>query len=195
MRQQLEELLDEVLQRPHERPEIEQRIRQTFGEERAVMVLDMTGCSRTAQTHGIVPCLVMIHQLRKLADAPIRAHGGTIVKAEGDNLFCLFDCVEDAVASTRAIAARLDAVNVVLPRELELYASIGIGFGPVLNLGDDLWGNEVNLASKLGEDLAGHGEVLLTETAAVSLGEAAPAWEERSTNLSGLELRYYALLG
>ena len=38
----------------------------------------------------------------------------------------------------------------------------GVGFGDVLELDGDVFGAEVNLASKIGEDLARPGEVLLT---------------------------------
>ncbi|MBI3268169.1 MAG: hypothetical protein HYZ53_04045 [Planctomycetes bacterium] len=40
---------------------------------------------------------------------------------------------------------------------------IGLGYGPVIDLDDDLWGNAVNTASKLGEDTSEPGEILITE--------------------------------
>ena len=51
----------------------------------------------------------------------------------------------------------------------QLAFSYGIGFGQVLELDHDVFGLEVNLASKLGEDLARAGEVLLTPSAAEGL--------------------------
>jgi class 3 adenylate cyclase len=50
--------------------------------------------------------------------------------------------------------------------------SYGIGFGDVLELEEDVFGLEVNLASKLGEDHARPGEVLLTSSAADALPPA-----------------------
>ena len=50
--------------------------------------------------------------------------------------------------------------------------SFGIGFGEVLDLGHDLLGLEVNLASKLGEDRARPGEILLTPGAVAGLTPA-----------------------
>jgi adenylate cyclase len=42
---------------------------------------------------------------------------------------------------------------------------IGIGFGRVLLLSNDLFGDEVNVAYKLGEDVARSGEILVSEAA------------------------------
>jgi len=47
-----------------------------------------------------------------------------------------------------------------------------VGFGDVLDLDGDAFGAEVNLASKIGEDLARPGEVLLTPGAADALSPA-----------------------
>ena len=49
---------------------------------------------------------------------------------------------------------------------------IGIGFGPVYAIGPNLsMGDEMNRASKLGEDTARGGETLITEAAREALGE------------------------
>ena len=49
---------------------------------------------------------------------------------------------------------------------------LGIGYGPVILVGDrDVFGAEVNAASKLGEDTAGPGEVLVTEALVSEVGE------------------------
>ncbi len=76
----------------------------------------------------------------------------------------------------------------------ELYVSVGIGYGPVLLIGDeDMMGNEVNLACKLGEDVAEYGEILLTEAAARELA-GAETLDARLVSVSGLELRHHALV-
>ena len=48
---------------------------------------------------------------------------------------------------------------------------MGIGYGEMLRVGDlDVWGREVNAASKLGEDTAKAGDILLTRAAVESAG-------------------------
>ena len=70
----------------------------------------------------------------------------------------------------------------------------GIGFGNILNIGDeDLFGNEVNLASKLGEDVAERGEILLTAAARAQLHEADIPIREETVSISGLDVTYYKI--
>ena len=193
-RAELDALLNELLERPYEREQIERRIEGTFSQKKAVLVLDMSGFSRTTQVRGIVPYLLMIHQMRLLSTPTIEEHGGRLVKAEADNLYCLFDSPQDALTASREITSRLRTANVVLPTELELYASFGIGYGPVLAIGDDdVWGDQVNQAARLGEDIAALGEILLTASAFEALGEPKPELDERKVAVSGLELTYYQL--
>lgn len=195
-RANLERLLGEINAEPERRGEIEREIEFIFGQEKAVLVLDMSGFSRTTRLHGIVSFMLMIHQMKLIARPSIEEHGGLLLKAEADNLFCLFDTASDAVRAASDIVQRLDTVNLLLPEERRLYASAGIGYGRILNVADeDLFGDEVNLASKLGEDVAEKGEVLLTPAAHARLLDVAVATREETLSISGLSLSYYVVKG
>ena len=52
----------------------------------------------------------------------------------------------------------------------------------------------MNLASKLGEDIAGPGEILLTESAFGALPPGAVKAAAASVSISGLTLNYFKLL-
>jgi class 3 adenylate cyclase len=192
-RDELERMLDELVERPDDRRELERTIERRFTQRKAVMMLDLSGFSRATLDRGIVASLLMSHEMRRLAEPAVAERGGVVVKSPADNLFCLFDRAEDALAASRAITNSLEAANVVLPDGLELYVSVGIGFGPLLVVGgEDMWGSEVNLAAKLGEDVADRGEILLTAAARAELqGEHSfAAW---SREVSGIQLTYYAV--
>jgi adenylate cyclase len=185
-------LLADMIQFPERRTELEKAILSTFSVPKAVLVLDMSGFSRTTRMHGIVSFLLMIFQTRRLCEPSITKHHGILVKAEADNLFCLFDEVPQAIGAAREIIDRLETANCVLPDDRRLYASIGIGYGPTLYVGDeDLFGDEVNLASKLGEDIAGAGEVLLTAEAAAKVPEEAARATKTTASISGMALDYW----
>ena len=182
---ELDQLLDEILDQPRRRKRLEAQIEDTFVGERAVLVLDMTGFSRTTQAHGIVEFLLQTRRLRRIADPVVADRRGDVIKAEADNLFCLFPSPDDAFAAAREVLA-------TLPKGV--YASIGIGYGPMLLVGDDdMLGNEVNLASKLGEDVADDGEILVTEAAHAGLTDP-DGFEQRTISISGLELRHFAVV-
>jgi len=193
-REHLHTLLSQIIDHPELRVQISEEIERIFTQRRAVLVLDMSGFSRTTQVHGVVSFLMMIHQMRLLAVPTIEGKGGMLVKAEADNLYCLFDTVDEAVGAAREIIRQLNTVNPLLPAGRKLYASIGIGFGDILVLGEeDLFGDEVNLASKLGEDVAQGGMILLTEGARAALSAKVMTTEERAS-ISGLALVYHAVV-
>jgi adenylate cyclase len=188
----LERLLTEMIRYPDRRAELSKEIEETFGQQKAVLVLDMSGFSRTTQRLGIVSFLMMIHQMRLICRPCVEERNGKVIKAEADNLLCLFETVEDAVHATREMTHRLDAANQVLPAENHLYAAFGIGYGNVLNIGDeDIFGDEMNLASKLGEDIARPGEILLTMAAQANLKETDIKTREEGVSISGISLYYY----
>lgn len=192
-RANLERMLNEMLQQPERRAEIKTQIQEMFAQQKAVMCLDMSGFSRTTRALGIVEFLLMIHQMQLLAKPSIEGHKGLVVKAEGDNLFCLFDTVADAFETSRDIKRKLDSVNVILPEDRRMYVSIGIGYGEILNIEDkDLFGDEVNLSSKLGEDIGRMGDVLLTQTARDQLGDTSAELREETISISGLTLTYFS---
>jgi class 3 adenylate cyclase len=194
-RAQLEEYLNDMIETPERRIEITRALEETFTQERAIVVLDMSGFSRTTQKDGIVPFLLMIHQMKLVARPALLAHNGTLIKEEADNLFCLFDSVPDAIAAAREITDRLTVVNLLLPERKRLYVSFGVGFGKILNVeNEDIFGDEVNVASKLGEDVAGMGHVLLTAAAAKAAGEGLTL-AEHTISVSGLSLTYFQLDG
>ena len=194
-RAHLDRMLEQLIDHPEREAEITRVIGETFGQDKAVMVLDMSGFSRTTHELGIVPFLSMIHRMRRLAVPCVEAARGQLLKAEADNLFCLFETVDAAVDAARQIVERLNAANTDVPEERRLYASIGIGYGRLLNIeGHDVFGDEVNLASKLGEDIGERGEVLLTARAREQVRRPSVALRERSVSVSGLTLSFYRVL-
>lgn len=194
-RANLMKLLDELGEHPERIEDVTNRIEETFGQDRAILILDMTGFTRATQEGSLISFLLSINQMQRLAVPVIEEHGGILVRAEHDNLTCLFDAVEDAIRASREIARRLESANVILPADKELYASIGIGFGSILNVENHaIYGTEVNLASKLGEDIGELGDVLLTEGAYAQIDPQEFRCEERTVSVSGLEFRYYAVL-
>jgi adenylate cyclase len=190
----LRRLLDQMIEQPDRRAEITQEIDEVFGQDKAVMILDMSGFSRTTYQHGIVPFLLMIHEMQLIACPCIQDESGLLLKAEADNLFCLFDTVAAAVRASQKLTRHLQTANRLLPEEQRLYVSIGIGYGRILNIEDhDLFGNEVNLACKLGEDIGEMGDILLTTAAHAQLQDNSINCREEVISISGLELPYFSV--
>jgi adenylate cyclase len=175
-RQALDRLLALRNEHPERLAEIDRQIRELFAETHAVMVLDMCGFSRLTMRHGITHFLAMIQRLHAIVVPVVRDWAGTVVKTEADNVFAIFPEVAAAVDAACDIQRRLRAANAVLPKDWDLNASLGIGYGELLIVdGNDLYGSEINIASKLGEDVAASGEIFLTQAAHARLARGARA--------------------
>jgi class 3 adenylate cyclase len=189
---ELHRLLQVRNEHPEKASEIDAQIQTIFAETHAILVLDMAGFSRLTIRHGITHFLAMIHRLSAIATPLVKQRRGTVIKQEADNLFAIFPTVDAAVSAAVDVLKSLAAVNSGLPDAMDLYASVGIGYGEVLVVaGADLYGNEMNLASKLGEDLARSNEILLTESAFQQLQSTTWTCEAIELSVSGLELTAY----
>jgi len=184
-------MLDARNEHPESLAEIDGEIWGRFGRTCAVLVLDMCGFSRLTMRYGITHFLAMIRRLNVIVRPIIAAAGGHVVKTEADNVFATFHDVPEALAAARAIHRNLEAANTFLPEDWDLHAGIGIGYGPLLLIGDhDLFGSEMNVASKLGEDIASRGDILLSEAARARI-EGGDDTAEINVHLSGLTLRAF----
>jgi adenylate cyclase len=154
--------------------EIDRRIWDLFGEEWAVMFTDLSGFSRQVERFGIIHFLQIIHEQRKLLLPLVEEHDGLLVKQEGDSFLILFRRAPSALACAQEMQRACSLYNDRRTPEEQILLCVGIGFGRVLRIGDtDVWGREVNAASKLGEDRAKSSEILVTAAAKGELGDAA----------------------
>jgi class 3 adenylate cyclase len=188
-KEKMAKLLQERNEHPERAAEIDARIKATFGETLAVFVMDMSGFSRQTIRHGIVHFLAQIHRMHSIATPVVETHGGEVVKYEADNVFAVFPDAEQAVDAAIELDRSLELANTMLPDEYDMHGEFGIGYGEILIIeNEDIYGSEVNLASKLGEDLAQRGEILLTESAFARVDPNKREYERLLMSISGLEL-------
>ncbi len=189
-------LLDERNRKPDERERIDKKIRDDFERELAVMIVDSVRFSWKTAAYGIIQFLSVMRKVNADLKSIIRGKRGEVVSEWADNFVIVFDTPVDAVEAAIAINEHLETYNKQVGKEDHFAISTGIGFGSVLYVGNDVFGQEVNLASKLGEDLAGEGEILLTEGAYLAIGEDAPFDMQRQQEVktSGISFSYYTLI-
>jgi len=159
----LETLLLERLKSGSNKPEIDQRIWDLFGEKWAVMVTDLAGFSKGSEKWGIVHFLQTILESHRLLIPLIDEHDGILVKTEADSLLVIFRNPEKALHCAVAMQKMLAIYNQSTPLEEQVNLCVGLGYGDILRIGDsDVFDVEVNAASKLGEDMAKAEEILVT---------------------------------
>jgi class 3 adenylate cyclase len=131
----------------------------------AIVIVDQDGFTRKMLAEGAQAALRDVWLIRRVLIPIFRSEGGEVYKVDADNLYIYF---EDVHAAVRASGSAHEALAVATRRRRSpVQVSIGIGFGELyyVTSEDDYYGREVNLASKLGEDVAEGGETLLTESA------------------------------
>lgn len=173
-----------------ERREIEAEVWRQFGAERTVMVLDMSGFSLLTRKHGVVHYLSMVRRMHETVRPIVNVNGGSVVKFEADNAFTVFPTPQSGVEAAIAINRAAFDENVEYPSEFKIQLSMGIDHGRILLVeGEDFFGDAVNSASKLGEDLAEPGEVLVSRHAMDQLpSEAGIGGRPVRFSISGIEL-------
>jgi class 3 adenylate cyclase len=173
------------------RKQIEDTLWRDFGTVKAVFVMDMSGFSRLTQRYGVVHYLSMVKRMQLTAAPIIEQYSGEVIKFEADNCFALFPDSYAAVRAAIALNAAFFGMNIMTSDEFDIRISIGIDYGDVLLIGGpDYFGAIVNRASKLGEDIAGPGEILMTEEAYEMIPAGAEIQGKFSKfSISGIDLK------
>lgn len=191
-RETLRCLLRDRNEHPERLAAIDREIHDRFTEPCTVFVLDMSGFSRLTLRYGIAHFLAMIERLHDAALPIVRDHAGRVIKTEADNVFAVFPAPGAAVEAAFAVHARLAAADGFLPEDWDIHASIGIGHGDTLLVEDaDLYGAQVNLASKLAEDIGAPGETLCTEAACDLLDRGGYRFDQLTARISDVDFTYY----
>src|SRR5215212_2040127 len=182
----------EVLQ---ERRQIEETLWTEYGAEYAVFVLDMTGFSLLTRKYGIVHYLSMVRRMQLTTEPIVKSYGGFMIKYEADNCFAVFPDPLSAVNAAIAMQHAFRAANLLTSDDLDIHIACGIDFGKILVVGhEDCFGDPVNRASKIGEDLAAAGEILITKDAMQMIPEEAGIKaHEMSVSISGITIPAYMI--
>jgi formylglycine-generating enzyme required for sulfatase activity/class 3 adenylate cyclase len=127
----------------------------------AIVAGDISGYSRLMEideegTHGRVKRIE-----RDLIEPSITEHHGRLVKTTGDGFIAIFDSPVEAVRCGIVIQQNMFGRNASLPKHHWIEYRIGVNLGDVIIEEDDVYGDGVNVASRL-EGIADPGEVYIS---------------------------------
>jgi class 3 adenylate cyclase len=180
---------------PAKAEEIRQGIWDKYGTEGAVFISDMASFSSTSRKLGVCHFLKMIHRARQIVAPVVEGNNGILLKCDADNCYAFFEKPDDAIKASFDVNAALFELNDGFGMGEQIYLSVGIDYGRVLLIGDvEFFGDPVNTASKLGEDLAIREEVLVTHRALEHSNFEVPDLAERMVaRISEIEIQYVRL--
>ena len=135
------------------------------GAEGTILVTDLSGFTKQTKKHGILHFLHVFRRCQQACLPLLDAHGGHLMKQEADDLIGYFPSPDRAAAAALGMLRATRALNAGLAEDDRVHLCLGIEHGPLLQLDDDAFGDPVNVAFKLGEDVADRGELLVGPTA------------------------------
>src|SRR3954467_13645271 len=126
----------------------------------AIVAGDISGYSRLMEldeegTHSRVKRIE-----RELIEPTIAEHHGKLVKTTGDGFIAIFDSPVEAVRSSIVIQQNLVGRNAAIAKNYWIEYRIGVNLGDVIIETDDVYGDGVNIASRL-EGIADPGQVYI----------------------------------
>jgi adenylate cyclase len=177
------------------RKKIEAELWNSYGAERVVFVLDMSGFSLLTRKYGIIHYLSMVRRMQLTSEPIVKTYGGSLLKYEADNCFAVFPDTLSAVHAAIALQLAFDASNLLTSDDLDVHIACGIDRGKILIIGnEECFGDAVNRACKLGEDIAAAGEILVTQDAIKTItSELDFELREVNVSVSGLTIPAYAI--
>jgi class 3 adenylate cyclase len=107
--------------------------------------------------------LATLKRYRDAMAALIRTHNGRVINTWGDGLIAEFASVVEAVRAAVDTQNELAGFNAARPAEKQMLFRIGINLGDVIEVGDDIYGDGVNIAARL-QTSAPPGGVVISST-------------------------------
>ena len=178
-----------------ERQVIEEKLWAEYGAEYAVFVLDMSGFSLLTRKYGIVHYLSMVKRMQLITEPIVKDHGGFMIKYEADNCFAVFPEPLSAVNAAIDMQNAFARANLRTSEDQDIHIACGIDHGKVLIIGhEDCFGDPVNRAYKIGEDLAAAGEILITKEAMEMIPvDAGIRSREINVSISGISISAFVV--
>jgi adenylate cyclase len=135
----------------------------------AILAADVAGYSRLMGEDEEGTLAALTGHLSELIEPCIAGHRGRVVKTTGDGLLAEFASVVDAVKCAVAFQEGMSARNAEVPDDSRVAFRIGVNLGDVIVQDDDVFGEGVNVASRL-EGLAEPGGICVSGTVFDQIG-------------------------
>lgn len=142
----------------------------------SILFADVSGSSRLYERLGDAEARDVVSNCLDLLAHCVARHDGTVVKTIGDEIMCTFATADQGVvASMDMQVAVTEELPALCPRTtMPVAVRVGLHYGPAIIEGDDVFGDAVNVASRMA-GLAKGGQIITTRTTADRLSTVLKA--------------------
>jgi adenylate cyclase len=143
----------------------------SFKRAQTILFADVSGSTRLFETKGDVEARRLISMVLNALGEICERHGGRVIKTIGDEVMCTLPTAPNGVQAACEMQ-RMMGRDINFVRE-NLAIRIGLHHGDALDEGNDVFGDAVNVASRM-SDLAKRQQIVTTATTTKLLGDSAP---------------------
>jgi len=134
----------------------------------AIMKTDIQGFSKKVEQLSEGELSTLLDEHKQFIINKVYKYSGSIIKGEGDSFWIEFENVTSAVQSAIEIQKSLKEIRVESKSSSQLSIRIAITLGDVLHKDDDVFGESINLASRI-EEITPPNEIYLSHAACLIL--------------------------
>ncbi|MCI4352342.1 MAG: adenylate/guanylate cyclase domain-containing protein [Thermoplasmata archaeon] len=146
----------------------------------AIMFTDIVGFTAITQRDEVV-AVRLLEEHRSLLRPLFALHGGRVIKTMGDGFLVEFPSALESVLCAQKIQAMLGLRSSSIEPQERIALRIGIHVGEIIDQGDDIVGDAVNVASRF-EPLAEPGGICVSEQVLDQIRNKLPvSWQDLVT--------------
>jgi class 3 adenylate cyclase len=128
-----------------------------------ILFTDIKGSTAYFEKYGDAAGLVMVDGCNNLIGDIVRQHGGKVIKTIGDAVMASFEDVTESVTAAVEMQEGIYADGLTKPEQDRVSIRIGLNFGQGIVKPDDVFGDVVNVASRV-ESVGQPEQVVISDT-------------------------------
>lgn len=128
-----------------------------------VMFTDIKGSTSYFEKYGDVAGLMMVHQCNDMLRQVVEKHSGRVVKYIGDAIMAVFDDPKESIAASIEMEQAMTPFNAPRPEADHVFIRIGLNYGSGIVKSNDVFGDVVNVASRV-ESVAAPEQIVISDT-------------------------------
>ena len=148
-----------------------------------VFFVDIHGYTEKSSTLDMSSQLKLIKAFEDIVVSTISANRGAIIKKMGDGILATFKHPLNATVAAMTVQQKIQQYSAMRMEQEKFQVRIGLNTGPVIRKDNDIFGNVVNVASRM-QSVATPGDVLLTEATFEEIRDFV-----RCTKLGGINVK------